>query len=158
MAHHPMSFSQNSLYLHSSGSEGIDCAEGARLFFYCGSRRVLLNHRRPVANDSPSPCRPKWHAPFIVIRRATISPRSTLSRGNYCTWNTIWQRVTLLPARHSETAGLMRLCPLALMGINLYPARSALPLRAGTVCTTKAVTISVDQRRWTTNFVPYHFP
>lgn len=58
MAHHPMSFSQNSLYLHSSGSEGIDCAEGARLFFYCGSRRVLLNHRRPAANDSPSPCRP----------------------------------------------------------------------------------------------------
>lgn len=36
----------------------------------------------------------QWHASFIVILYATISPPSTLSRSNYCTWNTICQHVT----------------------------------------------------------------
>jgi len=58
MVHHPMSCSQNSRYLHSNGSNCIDCAEGFWLFFLCSGKRVLLNHQRYVDNDSPLPVGP----------------------------------------------------------------------------------------------------
>lgn len=52
MVHHPDSCSQNSRYLHSAGSNRIDFAEGVRLFFPYSSKKLLLNHQRPLANDS----------------------------------------------------------------------------------------------------------
>lgn len=58
MVHHPVSCSQNSRYLHSDGIRCIDFAEGVQLFFLCSSKKVLLNHQRPVANDSPLPIGP----------------------------------------------------------------------------------------------------
>lgn len=58
MVHHPVSCSQNGRYLHSGGSNRIDFVEGAGLFFLCSSKKVLLNHQRPVANDSPLPVGP----------------------------------------------------------------------------------------------------
>lgn len=58
MVHHLVSCSQYSRYLHSDGWNCIDFAEGFRLFFLCSIKSVLLNHQRPVANDSPLPAGP----------------------------------------------------------------------------------------------------
>ena len=73
MAHHPVSRSQNRRYLHSDGSNRIDFAEGVGLFFLRSGWRVLLNHQRPVANDSPLPVGPMTRSVRRHIARYNLT-------------------------------------------------------------------------------------
>lgn len=118
MVHHPVSCSQNSRYLHSGGSNCIDFAEGVGLFFLCSSMKVLLNHQRPVANDSPLPAGPMTR--FVhrrTVRSDLTSEHSELPQLLYTEHN---MPARQLPVCQLETEGLM--WSLTLIEIHLFPA------------------------------------
>lgn len=102
MVHHPVSCSQSSRYLHSSGSNRIDFAEGVRLFFLCSSKKVLLNHQRPVANDSPLPEGPMT----CFVHRHTV--RCDLTSEHFEPQQLLYMKHNM-PARHPSLSVTQRL-------------------------------------------------